>query len=119
MATAPRLRNVVNKSTVPAVFLAALTSASTLGLLAQLEGNILHVYPDKLAGGIPTYCAGKTDWKIPLGTTFTSDQCAEVNKTTLLEYGFSVLECTRWTNLTPNRLVALTMYSINVGKSAA
>ena len=119
MANAPRIRNVVNKSTVPAVFLAALTSVSTLGLLAHLEGNILHVYPDKLAGGIPTYCAGKTDWKIPLGTTFTSDQCAEVNKTTLLEYGFSVLECTRWTNLTPNRLVALTMFAINVGKSAA
>lgn len=103
----------------PLAFILALTSAPTLTLLTTLEGNILKVYPDKLAGGIPTYCAGKTDWKAPVGKTFTSDQCDEVNRTTLLEYGFAVLECTTWSKLNPDRLVALTMFAINVGKQGA
>lgn len=107
------------QAAIPAIFLAALTSLSTLTLLESLEGNILKVYPDKLAGGIPTYCAGKTDWNIPLNTTFTSDQCKEVNKTTLLEYGTGVLKCTNWAYLTPNRVVALTMFAINVGVKGA
>ncbi len=104
---------------VPVIFITALTSGSTLALLTQLEGNVLKVYPDRLAGGIPTYCAGRTDWKAPIGKTFTSDQCKEVNKTTLLEYGYAILSCTSWEQLTPNRLVALTLFAINVGKAGA
>lgn len=103
----------------PLAFILVLTSAPTLTLLTQLEGNILKVYPDRLAGGIPTYCAGKTDWSIPLNTTFTTDECKEVNKTTLLDYGFAVLGCTTWKHLNPDRLVALTMFAINVGKAGA
>lgn len=111
--------NRVQKATIPAALVAALTSGSTLALLSQLEGNILSVYPDKLAGGIPTYCAGRTDWKAPIGKTFTTDECKEVNKTTLLEYGYAILSCTSWEHLTPNRLVALTLFAINVGKAGA
>lgn len=111
--------NKLQKAAIPAAFTAVLTAGSTVALLEQLEGNILHVYPDKLAGGIPTYCAGKTDWKIPLDTTFTSDQCKEVNKTTLLSYGYQVLQCTVWEHLTPKRVVALTMFAINVGVKGA
>lgn len=111
--------SVVKKTLPPLALTAALTAAPTLALLTTLEGNILRVYPDRLAGGIPTYCAGKTDWKMPLNRTFTSDQCDEVNKTTLLEYGFAVLGCTTWTHLNPDRLVALTMFAINVGKQGA
>lgn len=103
----------------PIALITALTSAPTLTLLHTLEGNILEVYPDKLAGGIPTYCAGRTDWKAPIGKTFTSDECDEVNKGTLLEYGFAVFGCTTWSHLTPNRFVALTMFAINVGKAGA
>lgn len=113
------MSTAIKKAAIPSAFVAALTAASTLTLLTQLEGNILKVYPDKLAGGIPTYCAGKTDWKIPVGTTFTSDQCNEVNKTTLLTYGTTMLACLKWDNLTPNRVVALTMFGINVGTSNA
>lgn len=109
----------IQKTAIPASFIAALTAGSTLTLLTRLEGNILSVYPDKLAGGIPTYCAGKTDWKAPIGKTFTSDQCKEVNKTMLMEYGIAVLECTKWDNLTPDRLLALTLFAINIGKAGA
>lgn len=109
----------VNNRVVPAALAAVLTAGSSLMLLEQLEGNILHVYADPLARGIPTYCAGKTDWKAPVGKTFTSDQCKEVNKTTLLEYGTAVLGCTKWTQLTPDRLLALTLFAINVGKASA
>jgi GH24 family phage-related lysozyme (muramidase) len=112
-------RRIPGKGVIPAAFLAALTAGSTLALLTELEGNILRVYPDRLAGGIPTFCAGKTDWNIPLGTTFTSDQCMEINKGTILKYGTGVLGCTKWTHLTPQRLVFLTMFAINVGIKGA
>lgn len=107
------------QAAIPAALLTILTAGSTLALLESLEGNILKVYPDRLAGGIPTYCAGMTDWKAPIGKTFTSDQCREVNKTTLLRYGYAVLDCTVWEHLTPQRVVALTMFTINVGIKGA
>ena len=109
----------VSNRVVPAALAAVLTAGSSVALLEKLEGNILHVYADPLARGIPTYCAGKTDWKASIGKTFTSDQCKEVNKTTVLKYGTSVLACTTWSHLTPRRLVGLTMFAINVGVSGA
>ena len=115
--TQPQLK--IKDRIVPAALAAVLTSAASITLLEQLEGNILYVYPDKLAGGIPTYCAGKTDWKAPIGKTFTSDQCKEVNKTTLISYGYKILECTKWEFLTPKRLTSLIMFGINVGTAAA
>ena len=111
--------HIPGKGIVPAALAAALTAGSTIAMLEQFEGNVLRVYPDKLAGGIPTYCAGMTDWKAPIGKTFTSDQCKEVNKATVLKYGISVLACTTWSHLTPRRLVGLTMFAINVGVSGA
>jgi len=87
--------------------------------LERWEGNILIVYADKLANNIPTYCAGRTDWRAPVGAKLTSDQCAAVNKATLLEYGYAVLACTQWQYLTPTRLVSLTIFAINVGAPGA
>lgn len=109
----------VNNRIVPAALAAVLTAGSSVALLEKLEGNILYVYADPIARGVPTYCAGKTDWKAPVGKTFTSDQCKEVNKTTLLEYGTAVLTCAKWDNLTPDRLLALTLFAVNVGKAGA
>lgn len=111
--------SIVRKTLPPLALVSVLTAAPTVLILEQFESNVLHVYPDKLAGGIPTYCAGKTDWNMPLNKTFTSDECAEVNKTTVLEYGWAILGCTTWEHLTPQRAVALTMFAINVGKSGA
>lgn len=110
---------LAKKGVIPAALLAALTSPLAYTTLERWEGNILHVYKDNLAGGIPTFCAGRTDWKAVPGTKLTSDQCKEVNKITLVEYGYAVLECTNWDYLTPTRLIGLTMFAINVGKQGA
>lgn len=117
---APRMpASLLRKGAVPVVLLAALAGPLATTTLERWEGNVLRVYDDNLAGGIPTYCAGRTDWQAPVGTRLTSDDCKNVNKTTLLEFGYAVLGCTTWTHLTPTRLVALTIFAINVGKDGA
>lgn len=110
---------LARKGVIPAAFLAALSSPLAFSTLERWEGNVLTVYADKLAGGVPTYCAGRTDWNATVGTKLTSDDCKVVNKTTLLEYGYAILECVSWDYLTVNRLIGLTMFAINVGKSGA
>ena len=110
---------LARKGAIPAVFVAALSSPLAFTTLERWEGNVLHVYSDHLAGGLPTYCAGRTDWKAQVGTKLTSDQCAAVNKTTLLEYGYAVLECADWNYLSVTRLIGLTIFAINVGKVGA
>lgn len=110
---------VLRKGAIPAALAAALTSPLAYTMLERWEGNILHVYADHLADGLPTYCAGRTDKGAVVGTKLTSDDCREVNKATLLEYGYAVLGCANWDYLTPNRLIALTMFAVNVGKEGA
>lgn len=110
---------LARKGVIPAALLAALTSPLTYQTLERLEGNVLQVYRDNLAHGIPTFCAGRTDWSAKPGTKLTSDQCKEVNKTTLLEYGYAVLGCVEWNYLSAKRLIGLTMFAINVGKAGA
>lgn len=110
---------VLRKGAIPAALAAALTSPMAYTMLERWEGNILHVYADHLADGLPTYCAGRTDKDAVVGTKLTADDCREVNKTTLLEYGYSVLGCANWDYLTPTRLIALTMFAVNVGKEGA
>lgn len=110
---------LVRKGAIPVVLLAALTSPLAFSTLERWEGNVLQVYRDHLADGLPTYCAGRTDWAAPVGAKLTDDQCREVNKTTLLEYGYAVLGCVNWDYLTASRLIALTVFAINVGKDGA
>lgn len=62
---------------VPAVLVAALVSGGSVAKLEQLEGNILAVYADNLAGGLPTRCAGDTNHNMPVGTKLTADDCAK------------------------------------------
>ena len=59
---------LAKKGAIPAALLAALTSPLAYTTLERWEGNIKHVYADHLAGGLPTYCAGRTDWKAAVGT---------------------------------------------------
>ena len=110
---------LARKGAIPAALLAALTSPLAYQTLERWEGNVLQVYRDNLAYGIPTFCAGRTDWSAKPGTRLTSDQCQEVNKTTLLEYGYAVLGCVEWNYLSAKRLIGLTMFAINVGKAGA
>lgn len=111
--------NLTRKGAIPAALLAALSSPLAYTTLEQLEGNVTTVYADKLANNIPTYCAGRTDWSAPVGAKLTSDDCKAVNKVTLLEYGYAVLGCVNWDYLTPQRLIGLTMFAVNVGKDGA
>ena len=111
--------SLLRKGAIPAALLAALTSPFAYTTLDRLEGNILEVYRDKLANGIPTFCAGRPDWAAKSGTKLTSDECKDVNKTTLLEYGYTVLGCVNWDYLSAKRLIGLTMFAINVGKEGA
>lgn len=104
---------------VPAALAAALVSPFAVMELERLEGNVLAVYADHLANGIPTRCAGDTNHSMPVGTKLSSDQCKAINAGTMLEYGSSVLACTDWNHLTPNRLIGLTLFAVNVGKSGA
>lgn len=104
---------------VPAALAAALVSPFAVMELERLEGNILAVYADHLANGIPTRCAGDTNHDMPVGTKLSSDQCREINAGTMLEYGSAVLACTDWDYLTPKRLIGLTLFAVNVGKSGA
>ena len=110
---------LLRKGAIPAALLAALTSPMAYHHLERWEGNVLHVYADKLANGLPTWCAGRTGREAVVGTRLTADDCREVNKTTLLEYGYAVLGCANWAHLTAPRLVGLTMFAINVGKDGA
>lgn len=104
---------------VPVVLAAALTSPLAYTTLERWEGNVLEVYADHLAGGLPTWCAGSTGWDRIVGDKLTDDQCQIINKATLLEYGAAVLECTNWAMLTADRLIGLTIFAINVGKKGA
>lgn len=104
---------------VPTVLAAALTSPIAYTTLDRWEGNVLKVYADMLANGRPTRCAGDTNHDMPVGTKLTDDQCREINKLTLIEYGTAVLECTNWEMLDADRLVGLTIFAINVGKRGA
>lgn len=111
--------SVARKGAIPAVLMAALASPLAYTTLERMEGNILKVYSDKLANGIPTFCAGRTDWSATPGTQLTSDQCQAVNKATIMEYGYAILGCANWDYLSAKRLIALTMFAINVGKDGA
>ncbi len=104
---------------VPAALAAALVSGGSILKLEQLEGNILSVYADHIAGGLPTRCAGDTNHSRPVGTRLTADDCREINKLTMIRYGASVLACTDWSQLNGDRLVGLTLFAINVGSSGA
>lgn len=110
---------LARKGVIPAAFLAVLTGPLAVTTLVRWEGDIHKVYKDHLAYNIPTFCAGRTDWSAKPGTVLSSDFCTEVNKVTLLEYGFAVLECANWDYLSATRLLGLTIFAINVGKTGA
>ena len=119
IAAPKKSTSLARKGAISAAFMAAISGPAAMAMLTTWEGDIHKVYADHLAGGLPTFCAGRTDWQAKVGTKLTSDYCAEVNKITLIEYGYAVLECAQWNNLTPNRLTALTIFAVNVGKEGA
>lgn len=112
---APKLRHVA----LPVALATALGSGYAGVKLVEFEGNVMAVYADHIAGGLPTFCAGRTDWSAPVGATVSEEDCKQVNKITIAEYGYSVLACTKWEHLSGYRTIALTLFAINVGKAGA
>lgn len=96
-----------------------LASASFIGVLRMWEGDQHTVYADKLAYGIPTVCAGYTDWKLVTGKSYTKADCDKIDAKTAEEYGWAVINCIGEGDLNQNRLDAMTLFAINVGKKAA
>lgn len=100
---------------------AALTlgSAAILGALQLWEGQRLTVYADKLAGGLPTYCSGRTQPPRPVGSTLTQAECDAIDRQTVTEYGRAILECIPAERMDQNSFDAMTLFAVNVGKTAA
>jgi lysozyme len=96
-----------------------LAGGMALAGLVRWEGNVTHVYADRLAGGLPTYCAGATGWDQQVGKQLSEEYCAKVNRGTLLKYGTAIAACTEWQHLNQFRFDALTLFAVNVGVNAA
>ncbi len=97
----------------------ALGSAALVASMHQWEGQKLTVYADKLAGGLPTYCSGRTFPPRPVGERLTRAQCDEIDAQTAAEYGRAILACIPADKLDQNSFDAMTLFAINVGKVGA
>lgn len=96
-----------------------LGGAAIISAMAQWESQELTVYADKLAGGLPTYCSGRTQPPRPVGSTLTVEECNEVDRQTAIEYGAGVLNCIPADRLDQNSFDAMTLFAINVGIAGA
>lgn len=96
-----------------------LATVTLITSLTDLEGSPTTVYADKLAYGIPTVCAGHTDWTLVPGQSYTKADCDKINAATAAEYGQAVIDCIGESNLDQNMLDAMTLFAINVGKGTA
>ena len=94
-------------------------AAALLGAMHQWEDQRLTVYADRLAGGLPTYCSGRTQPSRPVGERLTQAQCDAIDAQTAAEYGRAVLACIPADKLDQNSFDAFTLFAINVGKQAA
>ena len=111
---APNLGNAA-KIVAPLV----LGGAAILAGMHRWESQELTVYADQLAGGLPTYCSGRTQPPRPVGERLTQTQCDAIDAQTATEYGRAVLACIPADKLDQNSFDAFTLFAINVGKSAA
>lgn len=96
-----------------------LGGAAILGAMHRWESQELTVYADRLAGGLPTYCSGRTHPPLPIGTRLSKQQCDAVDRSTAIEYGRGILACIPANRLDQNSFDALTLFAINVGVSGA
>lgn len=96
-----------------------LASLTLIGGLRHWEGEETTVYADKLAYGVPTVCAGHTDWSLVPGQSYTQADCDKIDAKTAHDFGEAVVSCIGETNLDQNMLDAMTLFAINVGKQGA
>ncbi len=87
--------------------------------LQQVEGSPRVVYADPLAYGIPTLCAGHTDWSLRVGQVYDRAFCDKLDQKTAIEYGLAIVACIGADKLNQNSLDAFTLFAVNVGKAGA
>jgi GH24 family phage-related lysozyme (muramidase) len=83
----------VTKFGVPLV----LASAGLMAFLGRWEGHSNQVYPDKLAGNLPTVCKGVTKhvspYPVVVGDWWSDERCAEVEKMVTERTQLKLLDC--------------------------
>lgn len=109
--------------TIVTKFGAPLVLASA-GLMAFLGGweedhrNPRRVYPDMLAGGLPTVCKGITKhvspYPVVLGDTWSDEQCAEVERMVVEKGQLKLLDCVK-VRISQNTFDALSSHAHNFG----
>jgi GH24 family phage-related lysozyme (muramidase) len=96
-----------------------LGGAAIVAALTLWEKQELFVYADKLAGGLPTYCSGRTHPPRPVGEALTKQECDAIDRQTTIEYGKAVLKCIPADKFDQNSFDAFTLFTVNVGPTAA
>ena len=92
-------------------------SASLLAFVAGWEGERLPVYPDKLAGGLPTVCNGHTGPDVRLGDVWTKEQCDAVLVKDVEKHGIGILKCIT-VPINQNEYEAYASLAFNLGVGA-
>ncbi|WP_273822693.1 lysozyme [Pseudomonas asplenii] len=97
-----------------------LCSSGLVLFLGTWEGNGQNtVYPDKLAGGLPTVCKGITRHSSPypvvVGDYWSPARCAEVEQLVVEKGQLALADCLTNPNITQDTFDALSSHGHNVG----
>ncbi|MDO8742031.1 MAG: glycoside hydrolase family protein [bacterium] len=110
---------VKNKALRNSAVVLVVGGAAVLAPLKTMESQELTAYADKLAKGLPTFCSGATDWAMPIGETFTVQECNAIDSMVAIKYGEGILACIKPERLDQNSFDAMTLFAINVGIDGA
>jgi GH24 family phage-related lysozyme (muramidase) len=101
-----------------------LASAGLMSFLRRWETNHIapgRVYPDKLAGGLPTVCKGITKHVSPfpvvLGDWWSDERCAEVEKMVTERTQLRLIDCFK-VRINQHQFDAFTSHAHNFGVGA-
>jgi len=97
----------------------ALASAGLIAFIGKWEGHENTVYPDKLAGHLPTVCKGITKHTSPypviLGDYWSDAKCEEVERLVISKGQLRLADCITNQDVTQNVFDALSSHAHNVG----
>lgn len=85
--------------------------------VAGWEGMHLVAYRDKLAGGIPTVCAGETRG-VKITDRYTEAECLAMLNDALQDFADGVRRCVDFDNMPASRQIAVVSVSYNIGVGA-
>lgn len=113
----PSRRTITHRG-VPLV----LVSAALMTFVARWEGHENVVYPDKLAGGLPTVCKGitkhVTTQAVIVGDYWSDERCDEVEGLVVSKTQLKILDCIK-APIKQSQFDAITSFAHNVGVPAA